>query len=332
MHHAKNSIGQTLSIQPSCPRKRMGHASNSHFRMQHGISYTVPINCLTNSVRPALTYNSLKALCLERLVPSELMRCSPLQTVLTKTVCLFPKMFTESISAYLYLLLDRIIAGKFQSLIPYVFNFVVTDRKAGLIEYNEHWVRLAFVLQDQLTYLWTGSIQSLVFPKLFLRYELDHAVLSQGHYYISPTLLVLGSSFDSTKLYLPVPERCQVAEIDAPMELLEIDNLELMPLPPRFVYSLLPQGHSLEDVHAFMERVKLCMQVTTGVVQPPQKSIGWIIASNLVNGLFSALFNALGIGHREKKQSELLDSMRSVSLSGIFEVVKSVSARAKVCV
>lgn len=56
-------------------------------------------------------FNMLKALYQCGLVPLEMMRCSPIQTVLTDTICLFPQKFTDSIANYFYLLLDHVLRG-----------------------------------------------------------------------------------------------------------------------------------------------------------------------------------------------------------------------------
>ncbi len=60
-------------------------------------------------------FNMLKALYQCGLIPLEMMRCSPLQTVLTDTICLFPQKFTDSIANYFYLLLDHVLRGTFSN-------------------------------------------------------------------------------------------------------------------------------------------------------------------------------------------------------------------------
>jgi hypothetical protein len=57
-------------------------------------------------------FNMLKAVWQCGLVPQELLRFSPLQAIATDVVCLFPRMYTESIANYFYLLLDHVVRGK----------------------------------------------------------------------------------------------------------------------------------------------------------------------------------------------------------------------------
>lgn len=45
-------------------------------------------------------------------IPLEALRYSPLQTVLTKTFCLFPKVMTRTLGDLFYLLLDHVIRSK----------------------------------------------------------------------------------------------------------------------------------------------------------------------------------------------------------------------------
>lgn len=68
-------------------------------------------------------FNMLKALYQCNLIPLEKLRCSPLQTVLTETVCLFPEKFTDSIANYFYFMLDHVSKGKF---LPFLTQTLLT--------------------------------------------------------------------------------------------------------------------------------------------------------------------------------------------------------------
>ncbi len=50
-------------------------------------------------------------------IPIESLRYSPLQTVLTTTFCLFPKMITRTLGDLFYLLLDRVIQSMYMHFI-----------------------------------------------------------------------------------------------------------------------------------------------------------------------------------------------------------------------
>jgi hypothetical protein len=215
-------------------------------------------------------FNVTKAVYQCGMLPREILRCCPIQAVRSTTLCSIPRKFSRSIANYFYRLLDYITsAGNLQAF-----------------TYNDHFVRLAFLLQDQLTFIWSGSVQSLLHPTLFERYKQRQSVLQYGHFFVSPNLLVPDLVFSRARLHNISRDD---EEDDDQIDLLDIG------LPPRFIYTLFPETEDRICLDEILLNVRLCMCSSTGIVEPADKSLGSILAANLVNSLFTAFFAAANI-------------------------------------
>ncbi len=183
------------------------------------------------------------------------------------------------------------------------------------LDYNEHLLRLAFLLQDALTFIWSGSEQSLVYPALFNKYKLRQSILDRGHLFIEPALLQLSFNFSEVRFRLPLDQHFLEEEGDD-----EADDLELV-LPPRFMYALFPDAGDETKMNDIMLRIRLCLFTSRGVVSPPEKSIGWTMAANLVNSFFAALFEVAGCDTLEQ-QEELLGALRDPSTTQLTNLCR----------
>ncbi len=238
-------------------------------------------------------FNVTKAIYQCGLAPKEILRCCPIQAVQTETLCSIPRMFTRSIANYFYSLLQHITSGKFHN--PLYLSILLTNVTANYLQafaYNDHFVRLAFLLQDQLTFIWSGSVQSLLHPTLFTRYKQPEAVFEYGHFYVSKELLVPSLDFAKARLYAVYREN----ETDND----EVDLLDVG-LPRQFIYKIFPDASDQQTLNEILTNVRLCLCSSDGVVSPKDRSISSILAANLVNSLFAALFSAANIVSSSKK-------------------------------
>lgn len=167
--------------------------------------------------------------------------------------------------------------------------FFFVDRKLDGLDFNSHLIRLAFLLQDQLTFIWTGSLQSLMHPALFARYKQRESMLIFGHFFVDPQLLKLSNNFDRVKLHLPVQTEFGIMEED------HVDELDVLTLPKKIIYALFPNIQDQEQMDNVMEQIRLCLHAANGFVSPPQKNVGWVMASNLVNSLLATVCSAAAL-------------------------------------
>lgn len=72
-------------------------------------------------------FNIAKALHQCGQIPLEVLRYSPLQTVLTSTFCLFPKFMTNSLGDLFYLLLDRALQSMFLHIQILIYMYKITN-------------------------------------------------------------------------------------------------------------------------------------------------------------------------------------------------------------
>lgn len=173
------------------------------------------------------------------------------------------------------------------------------------LDYNEHLQRAAFLLQDCLTFIWSGAAVKLAHPKLFLRYKIRESVFTYGRLYLSPQLVAFPHDFALVRCSLPVDEFAQLEEEDAD----EDDDDLALALPTKFIYALFPQhGNDREKLRDIVGRIRLCLRPCGGIIIPSDKSISGTIAANLLNGLFSALCTAAGLPLGQQRQ--FVDAMR----------------------
>lgn len=173
------------------------------------------------------------------------------------------------------------------------------------MDYDDHLLRASFLLQDCLTFIWSGTAVKLAHPKLFNRFKLRESVFIHGHLFLDPRLVQFPFNFSIVRCSLPVDEaEDEDADLDA-----EDDDL-VFALPPRFIYDLFPNHAKDEEMmRDIVARVRLCLQPCSGIVIPQEKSIGGTIAANLVNGLFAALCNSAGM-HTSAQQHQFVAALR----------------------
>jgi hypothetical protein len=183
------------------------------------------------------------------------------------------------------------------------------------LDYNDNLLRLAFVLQDALTFIWSGAEARLSYPALFNRYNLRQSVLKYGHLFIDPALLRLSFDFADVRCRLPIDQHVLVEEGDE-----EEDDLELV-LPPRFMYALFPAAHDEAKMNDIMLRIRLCLLTSRGVVTPPERSIGWTMAANLINSFFGSIFTCAGCNDSDE-QELFLELLRAPGMTALTQYLQ----------
>lgn len=196
-------------------------------------------------------------------------------------------------------------------------------RKLDGLDFNSHIIRLSFLLQDMLTFIWTGSVQSLMHPSLFSRYKQRESLLIFGHFFIDPALLKLSMDFDKIQLHLPVLNQHRITEDDD-----QIDELDVLTLPRKMIYALFPNVNDQEQLESLMGQIRLCLHSSGGVVSPPEKNVGWVMASNLVNSFFASIFTTCGINDAVQ-QKQFINSLQRDEAS-VRSLFKSLGKKYKV--
>lgn len=177
-------------------------------------------------------------------------------------------------------------------------------------------VRLAFLLQDQLTFLWSGSLQTLLHPTLFTRYQQRDAVLRCGHYYISDRLFDPDTDFTKARLY-PVSRDGDDLNTDSQEE---VDLLDVG-LPPRFLFKIFPEAKDQDTLGKILTNVRISLCSPSGIVTAADTTVSATIAANLVNGLFAALFKAANIDSR-RQQLSLVSLLKKSDSQAIRQFVQ----------
>ncbi len=95
----------------------------------------------------------------------------------------------------------------------------------------------------------------------------------------------------------------------------EVDLLDVG-LPRQFIYKIFPDSNDQSVLNEILTNVRLCLCSSDGVVSPRDKSISSILAANLINSLFAALFSAANIV-TSAKQAQFIKLLRGTDQAKI---------------
>lgn len=99
----------------------------------------------------------------------------------------------------------------------------------------------------------------------------------------------------------------------------EVDLLDVG-LPRQFIYKVFPDPSDQEILNEILTNVRLCLCSSFGVVTAKDQSISSIMAANLINSLFAALFSAANLitSSKQKQFIKLLQGEDRAAIESLL--------------